>query len=242
MKKAIALFTVILAVIIAAAVFAACGETGAENNGGKEPSAPSDNIGTTEDNDGKEPVAPHDHTGTGKCAVCGLDFYDAFADIIKEHGEATDEDYDETTTERCYWLDYVVEDEVSENMVDYDIVYLPQSDVIKIRRNITSVSGDPFSGITVLKVSTEIECSDAYGKYQWKFAQNSATISGELDAATGTLRYSGSGSSFGSNTQDAIDAAVVNVIYMLNAVDSALAEYDAGFTMKNFGFTVDYTF
>lgn len=62
----------------------------------------------------------------------------------------------------------------------------------------------------------------------------------EPDAATGTLHYSGSGSSFGSNTQDAIDAAVVNVIYMLNAVDSALAEYDAGFTMKNFGFTVDY--
>lgn len=53
------------------------------------------------------------------------------------------------------------------------------------------------------------------------------------------LRDSGSCGFFGSNTQDAIDAAVVNVIYMLNAVDSALAEYDAGFTMGNFGSAVD---
>ena len=62
----------------------------------------------------------------------------------------------------------------------------------------------------------------------------------EPDAATGMLRDSGSCGFFGGNTRDSVDAAAANVLYMLNAVDSALAEYDAGFTMKNFGFTVDY--
>lgn len=53
------------------------------------------------------------------------------------------------------------------------------------------------------------------------------------------LRDSGSCGFFGGNTRDAVDAAAANVLYMLTAVDSAFAEYDAGFTMGNFGSAVD---
>ena len=61
----------------------------------------------------------------------------------------------------------------------------------------------------------------------------------EPDAATGMLRDSGSCGFFGGNTRDSVDAAAANVLYMLTAVDSAFAEYDAGFTMGNFGSAVD---
>ncbi len=179
------------------------------------------------------------HSGTGKCSMCGLDFFNIFKDFIEENGDLTDEDYDDTTTETCYWLDYVMEDEISSDMIGYDLVYLPQSNRIRVRMNISNISGNPFEGIVMQNITTEIDFTDASGEYMWRFAINSAAIVGDLEASTGMLYFSQSDSPFGSDTDNAIQEAAYNVGHMLNVIDRVVNEYGGNFTMGNFGFS-DY--
>ena len=179
------------------------------------------------------------HTGTGQCSMCGLNFFDIFRDFIKENGGLTDEDYDDIATETCYWLDYVIEEEISNDMIDYDIVYLPQSNRIRVRMNIMSIAGNPFEGIMMQTRTTEIDFTDALGEYMWRFAINSTVIVGDLDASTGMLYFTQSDSPFGSDTSNAIQEAANNVGHMLNVIDKAVDEYGGKFTMENFGFS-DY--
>lgn len=179
------------------------------------------------------------HTGTGQCSMCGLNFFDAFKDFIKENGELTDEDYDDISTETCYWFDYVIEEEISNDMIGYDFVYFPQSNRIRVRMNIMRIAGNPLEGILIQNRTTEIDFADALGEYMWRFAINSTAIVGDLDASTGMLYFTQSDSPFGNDTDNAIQEAANNVGHMLNVIDRAVDEYGGKFSMENFGFS-DY--
>lgn len=174
------------------------------------------------------------HTGIGNCSSCGLDFYEAFQNFMVESGELTDEDYSDYFTEQCYWFDYIIDEEISTDLVSYDIVFLPTTNMIIAKMTVTSIGGDFSTGIMMEQLETELAFEDAKGEYPWDYAINGNYVGGILNAISGNLSYSDS--VFGDNTTAVVQQAVPNLLHILNVIDRIFTEHNLNFSMENFGF------